>query len=986
MADARQKLVGLLDYIEQVVRLDERVAFRLSEYRLSDGTSFAVSKNDTQNLPGVRHDHRDQEGPVWLEVERLARKEPPSAPENISEWIVVTADPARSPEVRVDRLVTVNAAERDAAVASGAVRPDDVLEAPRKRNESGQSPPLFDLKLRLEDRPKIAAAINQWIEGPWAEWSAEELPRRRTIALYQVLYKIFQLLEVGGAESAIELIWGIGVVQWQKEGRIVDRPLLERRVDIELDEKRAGLIRVRPTGADALFDLKPYEELGCESLPSLADRMRREIQRASDNEGISPFVRQSFELILSAAGVRLHREGCYMPDAASGAAASVTAERARLTVTDKWVLFARPRSQHVVLQDIDRLRRSAEDEDISIEGLPKRLVTEPSCEAPQGAWEPLSTRIGASAGGTEAPVPDNDELDVFFPKPFNDDQLEIIRRLSRADGLVVQGPPGTGKTHTIANLICHAMATGQRVLVVSRGEAALAVLKQQLPAEVQPLAIAVLSNEREGLRQVESAIREIQGVVEGAQPQNRRAMVARLEQELDGLRKRVGAIDQELDAIASAHLTKIGPRSETPAELAQRVVADREAFRWFVDRPLLFASETGLEDRSIAALFEARIRCGELIDHLNADLPSPLDLPDSETVVRWHDDLIASSELGEAAGKGPARVLRISAEFLPEALALARTLDDLVRAHHAAETAQWIEPFRLMVLKGKPNGWCDRLRECIAEWLGVDAERAALLQRSVELPDGLVDNADACEAVRKGAKGQKTWPLTALHKRTAKALVGAILLDGTPLKEENIEGWCHTAAVITNAARQREVSARWNAIAREISAPAGANAKSAVDLAEKLLRTCDEARSKSALLASLVADAFSIEVLANDPQLCGAAAKQIRAAATSARLASAEVECRRVLHYFHGDDRTSELARQFIGKFLGKPSLTPEKVSSIWKSLLSRLVQIKELALDFGTIEEVTKSIAALGAPEWARTLRVRKSCARRSKSFRSVA
>jgi hypothetical protein len=31
MPDARQKLIGLLDYVEQVVRLDERVAFRLSE-------------------------------------------------------------------------------------------------------------------------------------------------------------------------------------------------------------------------------------------------------------------------------------------------------------------------------------------------------------------------------------------------------------------------------------------------------------------------------------------------------------------------------------------------------------------------------------------------------------------------------------------------------------------------------------------------------------------------------------------------------------------------------------------------------------------------------------------------------------------------------------------------------------------------------------------------------------------------------------------
>ena len=175
--------------------------------------------DDTQNLPGVRHDHRDEEGPVWLEVERLARKEPPPPPQNIAEWIVVSADPTRSPEMRSERLVTVTAAERDAALASGDVRPDDVLEAPRKRGEPDNAPPRFDLKLRIEDRPKIIAAVNQWIAGPWTEWSAAELPRRRTIALYQVLYKIFQLLEVGGAESPIELMWGIGIVHWQKDGK-----------------------------------------------------------------------------------------------------------------------------------------------------------------------------------------------------------------------------------------------------------------------------------------------------------------------------------------------------------------------------------------------------------------------------------------------------------------------------------------------------------------------------------------------------------------------------------------------------------------------------------------------------------------------------------------------------------------------------------------------------------------------------------------------
>ena len=200
-----------------------------------------------------------------------------------------------------------------------------------------------------------------------------------------------------------------------------------------------------------------------------------------------------------------------------------------------------------------------------------------------------------------------------------------------------------------------------------------------------------------------------------------------------------------------------------------------------------------------------------MIDHLTADLPSPLDLPDADTIARWHDDLIAAAEHGQAAGQGPARTLRITAENAAKAQALAQTLDDLVRAHQATMSARWIEPFRRAVIKGEPNAWCDRLRERIEEWAAVDAERAQLLRRSVELPDGLIDNADACEAISRGAKGQKLWPLMALGKGAAKALVSAIRVDGAPVKEEDTEGWRHVLAVIANTVRQREVRARWDA-------------------------------------------------------------------------------------------------------------------------------------------------------------------------------
>ena len=128
-------------------------------------------------------------------------------------------------------------------------------------------------------------------------------------------------------------------------------------------------------------------------------------------------------------------------------------------MTGGWVLFARPRSQHVVLQDIDRLRRAATDPEREISGLATRLVFGAIRGVEGGRWAPLERKIGGIVASEPTPKADDNGDDIFFPKAFNSDQIEIVNGLEKADGLVVQGPPGTGKTHTIANLICHAMAT-----------------------------------------------------------------------------------------------------------------------------------------------------------------------------------------------------------------------------------------------------------------------------------------------------------------------------------------------------------------------------------------------------------------------------------------------------------------------------------------------------------------------------------------------
>jgi len=968
----REKLIHLLNYVEQVVRLDEKVVFRLSDYRLPDGTAFAITDPEHRDLPSVRFGTRDDEGPVWLEVARLAREEPPSPPSEINDWIVPSSDPAVPPRSRSRRSVTADGGNRDLAVANGEVLPEDVAETSAKGDGPPDASPRFELTLRLDRQPEIAAKIGDWITTQWSKWAADEPRRRATISIYQQLYKLFQMLEVGGYENPIELIWGIGLVHWKKDGHIVARPLLEVRADLELDDNRGGLIRVRPTGGDPTFDLKPYEELGCdgEKLKELSDLIRRELKKSGEANGLSPFARDSFEAILAAAACHLVDDGRYV-EVAKDASGDFASER--LTITDQWVLFARPRSQHVVLQDIERLRKTLEGSDRPISGLAERLVTEPSKIAPVGAWAP-SDRIGDTTAFT-AQAPERASFDVFFPKPYNDDQIELVRRLKQTDGFVVQGPPGTGKTHTIANLICHAMAIGERVLVVSRGEAALAVLKDQLPRDIQPLAIAILSSERQGLKQLERAIREIEAVVEGTSPEKRGSAIRRLEAEIDGLRKRITTIDQELDALAVPHLSKIGPHRETAVELAHRAIAERETFSWFTDRPTNFVAETSLNDEDIAALVDARRQVGEFIDHLHADLPLPANLPSVAAVRRWHEDLVRASQLHENVPDHSVAAIRIPSQDVERASGLAEVLHSFAATHPANLGLSWIEPFRRAAAKGESPSSLVVLRERLKEWASFDAERPALSRRSVEFPPGLLENAEAREAISRAAAGERLWPLFSTGKAAAKTLVASIRLDRTSVREGDLNAWRHVAAAVAHAALRYEITARWDSFATEFGAPPSTTANNTIAVAHDAIQTADHVFALRELLATIFGGAHSIDALGDDPDRCHSVANQIRAAATAMRLSAAREQIRQVIERsLRGSDRTSTLIKQFLAQFVGNPEVPEDRIVSTWRSALQRLAAIKSRANAFATIFTVTDLIANAGAPAWAKRARTEPS------------
>jgi len=69
---------------------------------------------------------------------------------------------------------------------------------------------------------------------------------------------------------------------------------------------------------------------------------------------------------------------------------------------------------------------------------------------------------------------------VFTPLNCDSSQLVAVEASGRSQDFVLEGPPGTGKSETIANIICHNLALGRRVLFVAEKMAALHVVYRRM--------------------------------------------------------------------------------------------------------------------------------------------------------------------------------------------------------------------------------------------------------------------------------------------------------------------------------------------------------------------------------------------------------------------------------------------------------------------------------------------------------------------------
>ena len=746
-------LAGLLSYIEEVERLNKTPAFSVPSDVLT------LAKADVAGLPGIATD-LEQDGSVWLLVPRLQEVSPPAPPATIKGLVKLSANPSILPSLEFP--------EPEEGVAS----------------------------LSSAEMETVEADFNQYLVKQWQPWAEGELPRRKTIALYKSLFALYQQMMNDG-EAPLELVWGMGVATWAHPvGKDVKHPLLTQACFIELD-KESFTLAIRPRDVEPQVELDCYVEL---EVPGVRELEAFCTQRRAMGFQVNPFQHDTFVDVLRTAVGYLDPEGeLVLPG-------TVPSAGPHLAVSPEWVLFARKRSADVFVADVRRFQGELAT-GADIPSVIQAFVT----EASDSVQEPQHIEYrGLSSSSHSAGV-----RELYFPLPYNDEQVDIVRKLDNRDGVVVQGPPGTGKTHTIANIISHYLAQGKRVLVTSKGDTALAVLQDKLPEEIRSLSVSLLSNERAGLKQFEHSIQQIAARLAAIRPAELEAHIKELEAVLAHTHASIAAHDADIAAFSlrNSELHVLDGSEYTADALARLALKADAQFAWFDD--LVAADATPpFDDAEVAAIRRARQALGENIAYVGDTQPALSRLPEWHELVTYRATFLREQELRAeiAAGALPAlqgdpgrRVLQDTLEYVREAQACRQDVPASVLARAAALPA------------GVPL--IAQVQEMATALGELEERRLALVSAAISVPDGVEQAPDFVEAVGRLAAGKSAFSLAGglFGKKDVKRQLARCLVVGQV--PQTADQWRQVEQVLP---WRRDVLAlihRWNALCGEFELP-----------------------------------------------------------------------------------------------------------------------------------------------------------------------
>ena len=1000
-------LARVLKYTQEVLAFRETVVMNVQKER-----QVVAFEHETARLEGVE---ASPEPEIWLRLRRLRETKPPSPDEMFAGWVQkgTGQSPIKPPVLSDHRMIRVSAEHASDLIEAGLVDADEAL---RPVDVVEDHPSEVDVILRTSRMPEFVATFSDYVEGPWRKWAEVERPRRVAIEIYNRLFTIQQRVTAAGEDNNVEVIWGLGMARWSTDGSIINVPLLEQSMDIELSPD--GTIDVVPRQSAPQLTLKPFLHLQLPGAPKLQKDVQADLEaiHKDPDRGFSPFDRTLRERLLKPCAARLSPTGLFVPDdeGRDPADRGLPAIDGELRITDTWVIYVRPRSMDARTEDVARLIGQIEDVDRP-EKLPAagvRFVVPPSdrpssVEVVDLDADGMGSQIGSGefhlpesggggtgwsgASGEPSTIRAHDSYQLFFPLPHNEAQRQIALRLRDEDGVVVQGPPGTGKTHTIANIICHYLARGKRVLVTAKTAEALSALRERLPPGIRDVCISVIHTDREGAQRLEEAVRILADEAKIIDLGQAKREASALEQRIARTRSEISEIDQALVAEARKNLEAVEVTSGSalqklsPSELARRVALHRERHTWFTDVLGLSARfEPAFDSSTIADAAQIRRRLGSDLTLDAARLPDPAALPDVAAVVKAHAELARDDALAALTSSGSIPFMASGA--LDRAARLRKSLQEFAAFFAEAAKEAWMfDCFRRLagvsearVSNSDPLIF-DALQKALDHWADLYSEGRGFLIRAIEIGDVDLGDASFETALRSLATGRKPFGLLPFGKGKLKAAIEAVRINGGPPRSPS--DWAEVVAFLS---WQREATAflrRWNSSAAVLgvpSLPAGwTEGRSALTrlgpTVATLTRFIDEATGiREDIEAVFPAGIDAVAVLHEGET-------KLALHALDAHLGRADLAGARMLRdallasASRGEEGAQTAFEAAIGEFatgLGDPSADPATVGAAWQAILDEAFRLAALRPDIERLDEISAIIDACGAPQWGQALR----------------
>lgn len=702
-------------------------------------------------------DERAEQG-VWIEVHKQQIPDPPIVPGILKPWVdddVGSRSDGKCPPLKQRGLV-----------------PDPDFDT-----SSGESPPL--VMRDLADHPGVQRAYEELVSA-WEAWAQRSAGVRSVQNAYTNLFRIHtRLLREG---ESVELRLALGLLDWPKPraGGRVRRHVVTTPVELRFDPKK-GRIRVEcpKEGADLTLET---DMLDASVVPGR--EFQTGVQSQLHDIGDDVWDKPRIEAALQTWARSLHSDGSW-----SDGFDPTPGDDEKPAMSWAPALVLRSRGQTGMLRVYDTIIQQLDG--LSDNATPagwQALIDDIDDRHDSGRHTDAHTSTGSSQ---EDRGPHDDE--IFFPLPANDEQRRIATTIRERRGVLVQGPPGTGKSHTIANLMCHLLATGQRVLVTAENPRALSVLKDKLPDPLKPLCISVLGQGGDSFAELNATVQNI------ASRRNRwdrtaaTERIGELRKALAKARTERSRLDRELREHREAEVVRSEPvpgYEGTASQIAKRVAEERDRFGWLGLDDSDAPSSPITNEEAVAWLEATLARDERALDEAGGHRPAADSLPaPSELTALFSDDKDLQQRLASYEGE----IRRDEFEALStrpcvELDGLVEAARDVEQARSRLKGATWVDEVVEADRQGDPAAWKALLSASRDELTRVHDLTAQIADREVRIPDNrsaeeIFSDATAAIEYLKGGGKWKGLLGTPKPLKSRRYLIEEVTVDGSAADE-----------------------------------------------------------------------------------------------------------------------------------------------------------------------------------------------------------